>query len=615
MNNSDGTGPIRDALDHAEPLKTELQAAQDTLYQLQKNLVHDLNLAFSDAFVHAAATLFEQDGQQYNSLHRNLKAKFVRVSDWERRVKEVVSQRKQERNKATKAAAGAGTSAGITRGSQATRLVETVLQRGVELFHDNQEGAFGTLDLNGHLETYSLASRTFRQLLARIFYEQEQKSISAQALQEAQNLLAAKACFDGAEREVFLRVAEVGGKVYVDLGDVLWRVIEIAPDGWRILSTSPVKFWRARGTLPLSEPQRGGSVSELWSFVNVRREDRALICGWVRGTFSAGPYPVLVLKGEQGAAKSTGSKILKDLIDPRAAALRGSLREVRDLIAAARNTFFVAFDNLSYLPEELADAICRLATGGGFGGRELYTNSDEALFEARRPVLLNAIPDLGAARSDFLDRSIILELPTIEPNNRRDEETFWKEFAVARPRILGGFLEAVALGLKRRPTISLPKLPRMADFALRVVASEPALGLKAGEFMKAYERNQEEATGLALSASPLFEPLKAFIAAKSGNFDGTATELLSQLNLTVDEKTSKARGWPKAPNALTNQLRRLAPNLRRVGISVEWPPRTSGEKTVTIVMGEKGNDDVDGRDDDFPRYSGTGVITEEEGEL
>ena len=208
----------------------------------------------------------------------------------------------------------------------------------------------------------------------------------------------------------------------------------------------------------------------------------------------------------------------------------------------------------------------------------------------------------------------------------------------------------------------------MADFALGVVASEPALGLKAGEFMKAYERNQEEATGLALSASPLFEPVKAFIIAKSGNFAGTATELLNQLNLTVDEKTSKARGWPKAPNALTNQLRRLAPNLRRVGIAVEWPPRTSGEKTVTIVMEEKphenpeqfgddedqhdiardftierrqdpadnpgnhpvtipsahtvtpnpaenkGNDACNGRDDDFP-LSSEGEITGEEGEL
>jgi putative DNA primase/helicase len=254
-----------------------------------------------------------------------------------------------------------------------------------------------------------------------------------------------------------------------------------------------------------------------------------------------------VLKGEQGSAKSTGSKILKTLIDARTAALRGSLRDVRDLVAAARNSFLVAFDNLSHLPEQLADAICRLATGGGFGGRELYTNNDEAIFEARRPVLLNAIPDLGAARGDFLDRSIILELPPIEPKKRRDEARFWKEFEMAGPRTVGGFLNAVALGLKRLPTISLPELPRMADFALGVVASEPALGLKDGEFMKAYERNQEEATGLALSASPLFEPLKAFIGAKSGNFDGTATELLNQLNLTVDEKTSKARGWPKAP--------------------------------------------------------------------
>jgi len=38
-------------------------------------------------------------------------------------------------------------------------------------------------------------------------------------------------------------------------------------------------------------------------------------------------------------------------------------------------------------------------------------------------VLLNAIPDLGPAKSDFLDRSIIVELPPIDPNNRRDEET------------------------------------------------------------------------------------------------------------------------------------------------------------------------------------------------
>jgi hypothetical protein len=212
---------------------------QDALFDLQKRLVTDINVAFSEKFLDAAAFLYEHDAAQYHSLYRNLKAKSVRVSDWERRVKEVVTRRREERDRATKAAVYAQGPAGTTSGSQATRLVALVLKRGVELFHDNQDAALGTFDRNGHFETNYLASSTFRQWLARVFYEEEQKAISAQALQEAQNLLAAKACFDGAEREVFLRVAEVAGKIYVDLGDRLWRVIEIAPDGWRILSTPP----------------------------------------------------------------------------------------------------------------------------------------------------------------------------------------------------------------------------------------------------------------------------------------------------------------------------------------------------------------------------------------
>jgi hypothetical protein len=56
--------------------------------------------------------------------------------------------------------------------------------------------------------------------------------------------------------------------------------------------------------------------------------------------------------------------------------------EMCDLVAATRNLDTVRFDNLSRLPEELADAACRLATGGGFGGRELYTDHDEATFDA-----------------------------------------------------------------------------------------------------------------------------------------------------------------------------------------------------------------------------------------
>ena len=36
------------------------------------------------------------------------------------------------------------------------------------------------------------------------------------------------------------------------------------------------------------------------------------------------------------------------------------------------------------LPAWIPDALCRLATGGGFAVRQLYTDQDEVLFEAPR---------------------------------------------------------------------------------------------------------------------------------------------------------------------------------------------------------------------------------------
>ncbi len=185
-------------------------------------------------------------------------------------------------------------------------------------------------------------------------------------------------------------------------------------------------------------PERGGSLDELRCFLNVDHQGWTLIKAFLVAALRPGvPCPILVAKGEQGAGKTTACRIISALIDPRAGALRGVPREVRDLTAAARNSWIVCFDNLSHLPEELADAACRLATGGGFGGRELYSDHDEAIFDATRPMVFNAIPDLGAARPDFLDRALIVEFLDMKPEMRRDEAQFWREFEEVRPGILG----------------------------------------------------------------------------------------------------------------------------------------------------------------------------------
>jgi hypothetical protein len=80
---------------------------------------------------------------------------------------------------------------------------------------------------------------------------------------------------------------------------------------------------------------------------------------------------------------------------------------------AAKNSHLLAFDNLSGLTAWLSDALCRLATGGSFAVRQLYTDDEEVLFEATRPILMNGIEDV-ISRPDLADRAIVVAVAGIQ---------------------------------------------------------------------------------------------------------------------------------------------------------------------------------------------------------
>jgi hypothetical protein len=392
--------------------------------------------------------------------------------------------------------------------SAADRLIALVLESGIELFHDPDQHAWASLHIDGHWENHRVRSRSFQLFLLRTYYQETGKSPGAQAIRGTLELFEAKALFDGEELPINLRVANHCGKLYLDLCDRSWRAVEIDAEGWRIVNRPPPRFHRTRGSRALPVPEHGGDLDELRRFLNVDQQGWTLIKAFLVAALRPGvPCPILVAKGEQGAGKTTACRVISALIDPRSGGLRGVPREVRDLIAAARNSWIVCFDNLSHLPEELADAACRLATGGGFGGRELYSDHDEAIFDATRPMMFNAIPDLGAARPDFLDRALIVEFLDMKSELRRDEAQFWREFEEVRPRILSALLDAVVAGLKNLPNVRLDQPPRMADFAIWISACEESLGTKPGEALTAYQSNLTETHNLALESSPLYEPV------------------------------------------------------------------------------------------------------------
>jgi hypothetical protein len=256
------------------------------------------------------------------------------------------------------------------------------------LFHTASGVAFADFIADGHRETWPIRSKRFRTWLRRCHYQATGAAASPAAIGSALDLLEARVLFDAPERVVDIRVAEHAGCVYLDLADEHWRAVEIGPDGWRVLERPPVRFRRSPGMLPLPEPERDGSVEALRSFLNVSNQtDFVLVVAWLLAALrSGGPYPLLAISGEQGSAKTVLSKLLRALVDPNVAAVRALPRDERELMIAANNGHVLAFDNLSGLPLWLSDALCRLASGGSFAVRRLYTDDEEVLFKAARPL-------------------------------------------------------------------------------------------------------------------------------------------------------------------------------------------------------------------------------------
>ena len=466
--------------------------------------------------------------------------------------------------------------------NQRDRLIRLATE--AELWHDPDGEAYITLSAprKGHRENWPLRSKGARHWLRWRFYNAYGGAPGSQAFDEASRQLEAQALYEGAEHEVHLRIAQHEDRIYLDLCDPKWRAIEITDESWSVVSDPPVRFIRTSQMRALPEPQVGGDIEELRPFLNVATEDDfCLIVAFLLAALRpSGPYPVLMLQGEQGSAKSTATRMLRSLVDPNAVAFRGAPREERDLVAAARNARLVCFDNMSTIQSHLADAICRLATGGGLGGRQLYTDHDEAVFEAQRPVILNGIPDL-AWRGDLADRAIPVTLEPIAGRDRRSENTLWEQFESARPRVLGALLDAVACALGRLPEVELTELPRMADFAQWVTAAEPALEWSDGTFLNAYQGNQAAASLTIVDGDPVAAAIRQFME-DGEEYDGTASELLEDLE--PYRPTQRGSWWPTDPARLGIALRRARQPLQRVGIEVELSARTASHRRITIKM-------------------------------
>jgi len=424
---------------------------------------------------------------------------------------------------------------------QVDKLV-SIARSKAQFFHTPKRVPYADISRNGARETHPIRGHDFRMWLGYEYHQQTKASPSKDALANAVGTLEGYAQYEGEQRDVFIRVGGYGGKIYIDLGDVTWRAIEVDADGWRIVNEPPVRFRRSDGAQALPEPTRGESIRDLRPFLNVSSEAAfVIIVAWIVGALrDRGPYLVVAVYGPGGSAKTTMARLLRSLTDPRIPTTERLPRDRETLILNASLAHVQAFDNISVIQLDMSDDLSTLATGSGLTKRALYTDEGQTIFEACRPLLLNGI-ETFVLRGDLASRTATVTLEEIADDKRRDEETFLAEFEAKRPGILGALLDAVSRGLRQMPTTKVERLPRMADAAKWVVACETGATWakdKAGRpitFLSAPAEDNEETALAVLATSPLARELRRFIEIlKAGEWRGTVGALYAKLNDQLD---------------------------------------------------------------------------------
>jgi hypothetical protein len=472
---------------------------------------------------------------------------------------------------------------------QADELYE--IAQAAEFFRTKDDTVCADISVDGHRETWPLHSNGFERWLRRCYRAKFKNACNSESLKTA--ILEIEANSDKApRRELFLRVGTHEGIVYLDLGDDAWTTVAIDPTGWCVLGAPPpVRFTRGPGMLPLPLPEKGGSLEQLRKLLRGGDDDFIIVVAWLLAALRGRPpYPVLTLSGPPGAAKSTMEALLRDIIDPNAAEPGGLPKDNHALAIGVRSRFVQAWDNISGITAEIADAICRTSTGGGYIVRAFFRDDVEKIFTGTRPVIIAGVEDV-AGRHDLARRTLAITLERISDAQRRKGEAMKAEFAAAWPLVLGRLLDIVSHGLRELPTTTVENPSSMPDFDHWIAACETA-EWPAGTFARAYAANKESLAAASLEADTVATLIVEMLDGGFG-WTGTAQELLEKINSKATEQQKRGKRWPRTPHAMASRLRRASEVLRAKGWGVEHSrsPDKKGTRIITIVPTQTPHED------------------------
>ncbi len=418
-----------------------------------------------------------------------------------------------------------------------------------------------------------------RQRLARLFADAYPGEVASQsALADAMTVLEGIA-EDTDPVPVNLRVARTpDGAVVVDLGSADGRAVVVSGTGWNVVDRAPVLFRRSGAMAPMPEPVLDGDgLAALHGLLNMDGSTFRQLVGWLVAAWIPDiPHPALVCKGEQGTGKSKAAQMFINLVDPSPAAKRSQPRDEKAWSRQAFSSWALCLDNVSTIPPWLSDTLCKAVTGDGVVDRALYTDDDVVVLTFKRVLAMTTI-DAGALAGDLAERVLLLDLQLIDDTRRRSEEELDLAFKEARPAVLGALFDVLACALAVLPGVRLESMPRMADFARVLAAVDQTQGWNT---LRDYLATSANVATDALEGDPFAMALAALVD-RAGTWQGTAAQLLDTLPVPGPVRPPT---WPKDATRAGGRVKRLAPLLRSIGITVDDTQRSPGRQRHRLYI-------------------------------
>lgn len=455
-------------------------------------------------------------------------------------------------------------------------------------FLDQYETPFVAVKANGVRRTMPADSPEFRRWLLAEYVKRTGGTASREAINTLAFTCEARAQSSGKRHDLWVRAARVDDAFWIDLGDETWSAIKITKSGWSIELEPPILFRRHKHMKPLSVAAHGTKedFDALKKLLPLKEENDLLLWSVTRITqhFPGHPQPIEMIYGAQGGAKSTLTIISRRIIDDSSIALLTMPHDRNELIQQLNHHYVPAYDNVHGLSQAQSDAICRAVTGDGNSKRSLYSNDDDFVYSHRRCPMFNGL-NLAGTAPDLLDRAITYRCERIPKTQRKRQELIETKFNELLPKVRAFIYETAVKALQLAPQVPETNLPRMADYARYGEAAAQALGYEPGEFLRAYEANQQNLSKTSVQENLLGDLILAYHD-KAGDFDGTPTEFYKKLqeHAANENINLKTENWPKDVSAMSRDLTKLSTPFADMGYLLLKDFSDSTKKKRRIVF-------------------------------